>query len=81
MLQAGYVGKTRALGNRQLRSHQINARHFLRDGMLDLDARIDLHERHRAVRIDQKLNGSSAFVMRTRADGHRRILECARGRG
>ena len=81
MLQARNIGKTRTFGDRQLRGHQIDARHFLRDGMLNLNARIDLHERHHAVRIDQKLNGSSAFVMRARADGHRRILECARGRG
>ena len=75
MLQAGNVDQTRAFRNRQLSGHQIDARHLLRDGVLDLNARVDLHERHRSVRINQKLNGSGTFVMRTGADGDGRVFQ------
>ena len=75
VFQAGNVGDMRAFGDRQLSGHQIDARHLFCDGVFDLNARVDFHERHRAVRIDQKLNGSGAFVVRTGADGDGRVFQ------
>ena len=75
VFQAGNVGDMRAFGDRQLCGHQIDAGHLFCDGVFDLNTRVDFHERHRAVRIDQKLNGSGAFVVRTGADGDGRVFQ------
>ena len=52
-----------ALGDANLSLDQIHARHFLGDGVLDLDARIDLDEiEGAAVGIEQELDGAGVLV-------------------
>ena len=69
------IGDARALGERELRGDQVDAARHLGDRMLDLDARIHLHERHRAVRVDEELDRAGARVPRALADRDRRALE------
>lgn len=50
-------------GDEEGRLDNIDSSHFLRDGMLYLDTRIDLHEVVLAVLVDEELNGTSAGVL------------------
>ena len=71
---AGVVER-RAAGEPQLRLHQVDARHFLGDGVLDLQARIGLDEAEeiRGRIVDQELEGAEAAIVHGRGHRHRRI--------
>jgi hypothetical protein len=47
---------------RKLRLHQVDAPHFLGDGVLDLQARIGLDEEE-VVALDQELEGAEAAIL------------------
>ena len=50
-------------GDEECRLHNVNSRNFFRDGMFDLDTRVDLHEVVLTVLVDEELNGTSAGVL------------------
>ncbi len=50
-------------GHEKLRPHQIDAGDLLRDGVLNLDSRINLNEVDRLVLVDQELHRSRAIVV------------------
>ena len=54
------VVQRRALGERELDRDEIDARDFLGHGVLDLQARVALHEVE-AVSVDQELEGAEAL--------------------
>ena len=58
-------------GDADLLFHDVDARDFLGDGMLDLDAGIHLDEVERAGRIEQEFDGAGIDVIhrRGRLDG------------
>src|SRR6185437_2901163 len=63
-----------AASNKNLRLHNVVARHLLRDGMLDLDARINLDEEERAgIRIDEELDGAGVVQTHGPTDRQSRI--------
>ena len=69
VFQTGNLANPRAFGNRKLRRDQIDACHRLRNRMFHLNTRVNLHERHGAVRINEKLHRSGTLVARLLTDG------------
>ena len=66
----GRVADRGALGDADLRLDDVDAGHLLGDGVLDLDARIDLDEVELAgVGIHQELDGAGAGIVRGVGDG------------
>ncbi len=62
----------RALGDADLRLHDVDAGRALRDRVLDLDARVDLDEVELAgVGVLQELHRAGVEVIRRPADGKR----------
>ncbi len=51
-----------ALGETELLADEVDTRDLFGDGVLDLQARVDLEERDRAVGADEELAGSRADV-------------------
>ena len=76
----GAVADGAAFRNADLRAHEIDAGHLLGDGVLDLDARIDLDEvKAPAVEVVQELHRADVEVVRRpcqrqRVSGERRAL-------
>ena len=62
------LGQGLALGDQDLRAHDVDAGHLLGDGVFDLDARIDLDEVETlGLHIHQELDRAGAFVIDRRA--------------
>jgi hypothetical protein len=60
-------------GDQDLRPHEVNADHLLRDGMLDLQARIHLEEietRGLAAPVEKEFDRSRVAIARGARDGH-----------
>ena len=75
MLTRSWMAKPRGLSTSgriaaQLRLHQIDAPHFLGDGVLDLQARIGLDEEE-VIAVDQELEGAEAAVLHGLGHGGR----------
>ena len=64
-------------GDAELFTDEVDARDLFRDGVLDLQAGVDLEERDRAIRTDQELAGSRADVADLAQDRLRRFVERA----
>ena len=67
-----------ASGNLELRSHEINARHLLRDGVLHLQPGIGLDERERRRRardIHKELEGAGAAIVAGTCQLQRRFVQ------
>src|SRR5882762_8403084 len=71
-----------SLRNQNLRTNDIDARHHFRDGMLDLNARIDLDEVP-LPRIDvvKKLDRAGIAIIRLARKLHRRVAKFASNAG
>ncbi len=66
---AGRLGQRLALGDHDLGLHDVDAGHFLGDGVFDLHAGVHLDEVELAgIHIHQELDGARAFVIHMRAD-------------
>ena len=71
-----------AVGDADLRLHQIDAGHDLGDRVLDLDARVDLDEVERpGVVVDQELDGAGVVVVDRAADPERAVVDRGPGLG
>ena len=67
--RAGRLGDGGALGEQDLGAHDVDAGHLFGDGMLDLDAGVDLDEiEGAAVAIHQELDRAGAFIVGVFAD-------------
>ena len=66
-----------ALGEAELLAHEVDAGHLFGDGVLDLQARVDLEERDGAVGSDEELARAGADVADLAEDGLRRFVEGA----
>ncbi len=66
-----------AVGNAQLRLHQVDARDRLGHGVLDLQPRIGLDEgeTRAVVGVDQELEGADAAIAHGRGQAHRRLRQ------
>ena len=63
-----------ALRHQNLRSHHVDAGHFLRDGVLDLNPRVDLDEvQVVGVRVDEELDRPRVVVVDGAANGDRGV--------
>ena len=51
-----------AFSNANLIANDIGQRHHFSDGMLDLDARVHLHEIETLVLVEQELEGAGARI-------------------
>ena len=71
------VAERFAFGEAELLADEIDARDLLRDRMLDLQTRVDLQERDRAVSSDEELAGAGAEVTHLAQDRLRRLDEDA----
>ena len=70
----GLLGRQRfAHRDPQLLLDQVEARHLLGDGVLDLNAGVHLHEVEVAVGIDQKLDRAGPFVVDGLGAAHGRL--------
>ena len=70
------LGQGFALGDHDLRLHDVDAGDFLGHGMLDLDAGVHLDEVESAgFHIHQELDGAGAFVVHMRADLAAKLAE------
>ncbi|NIL79000.1 hypothetical protein RhoFasB10_05191 [Rhodococcus sp. B10] len=58
-----------AVGDAELLQHEVDAGGFLGDGVLDLQAGVDLEEGHEAVLADEVFDGACAVVAGFFADG------------
>ena len=58
-------------GHPQLGLDEVQPGHGLGDRMLDLEARVELHEGEGTVRVDQELDGADADVAGRSGEGHR----------
>ena len=68
-------GERAALGDVELLRYEVEAGRRLRDGMLDLDPRVDLEEGERLpVDVDEELDGPEAPVAETPAQPQRRLV-------
>ena len=65
-------GQRLAGGDADLFLHQIDARHFLRHRMLDLDARVHLHEIELAV-LEEELDRAGVHVAHRLAETDRGV--------
>ena len=64
------IGQRRALGDQDLRFDDVEAGDRFGDGVLDLDARIDLDEVELAgVGVEQELDGAGVVELHGPADG------------
>ena len=59
----GRGGQGEALGDADLLAHQVDARDLFGDGVLDLEARVDLEEPDVAVRLQEEFDGAHADVV------------------
>ena len=82
------VPQPAARRQRNLRLHQVHARDFFGDGVLDLQARIAFDEHKRQVgagQVHQKFEGTQALVIHGARHGQRSrgdaLTQCARQRG
>ena len=64
-----------AVCNAELLAYEIEASHFFRDGVFDLQARVDFEERNRAVSADEELARARIDVTRFAQDRLRRGVE------
>ena len=64
-----------AVGDPELLPHQVDARGLLGDGVLDLQAGVDLEERDQPVLADQVLDGARAVVAGFLADALGRLVD------
>ena len=64
-----------ALGDAELLAHEVDAGDLLGDGVLDLEARVDLEERDRAVGADEELARARADVADLAQDRLRRVVQ------
>ncbi len=71
------VAERFAFGEAELLADEVDARDLLRDGVLDLQTRVDLQERDRAVSSDEELAGAGAEVTHLAQDRLRRLDEDA----
>ena len=62
VLAVALEGERLARGDADLLLHQVEAGDHLGDRVLDLDARVHLHEVERPVRVEQELDGAGAYV-------------------
>ncbi len=63
------VGDRLSGGDAELLAHEVEAGDLLAHGVLDLEARVHLEERDRAVRADEELARARALVFRLAEDG------------
>jgi hypothetical protein len=52
----------------RIRFHQVEPGDLFRDRMLDLDARVHLHEVEAAARVEQEFDGAGVHVVRLAAE-------------
>src|SRR5690606_8360821 len=71
------VAELLALGEAELLAHEVDAGDLLRHGVLDLETRVHLEERDRAVGADEELARSRADVADLAQDRLRRLVEDA----
>ncbi|MPL71091.1 hypothetical protein SDC9_16859 [bioreactor metagenome] len=70
------LGECRALGNADLRLHDVDAGDLLGHGMLDLHARVDLDEVETAlVHVHQELDGAGVLIADRIADLQRKAAD------
>jgi len=63
LLQQANIREARAAGDAHLRLHDVDARHLLGDGVLHLDARVDLDEVVPAIGLDKELDRARVEVL------------------
>ncbi len=66
------IAELLAAGDAELLAHEVDTRHLLGDGVLDLQARVDLEEADDAVGADEVLAGARTRVTRLAQDRLRR---------
>ena len=69
------VGELGAAGDHHLRLDEVDPRHLLRHGVLDLDARVDLDEVVAPLLVDEELDRARVQVVRTLHQPERVLLE------
>ena len=78
-LRGAGLGEGEGLAGRQadLLDHEVEARDGLRDGVLDLQARVDLHEIEAPVGVQQELDGADVDVAAGLGEPQGRFLQPA----
>ena len=73
-------GERLAARDPQLRADEVDAGDLLGHGVLDLDARVHLHERERAVGADEELHRAGVDVADRAGERERRLVQPGAGR-